>query len=162
MRYHLLAESVLYLEISPKDYSGISRWPDVAVDPLGNGMAVWTEIDGSGHYYTRARRYVAASGWAASNRIESSSAYADSARVALDPAGRGVIIWRKDVNQYGHLLASRFVPPNQWSGPSTVRGGTTFGITAPYDVAVLPSGEAIVIWQETVGPNVAFYAAHFK
>src|SRR3972149_5143045 len=68
-----------------------ATFPQVAVDPRGNAIAVWRQFDGNIDNLT-ANRYVAGLGWTGEVLIEAEDAGgATQPQIALDPPGKAIV-----------------------------------------------------------------------
>jgi len=74
--------------------------PDVAIDPGGNGMAVWTRIGENPRAGIYASRYTAGVGWSARESIgpplDTGPGGAIHARVGTDGLGRFTTVWMRN------------------------------------------------------------------
>lgn len=125
--------------------------PQIAFNSQGNGMAVWTQNDGS-RERTYARPYVAGNGWGAVSILDVATAsYVAGPRVAVDPNDNAVVVWSQTSGaNRSRIWSSRYTTGGGWSaaeaiGPETV---STYGA----QVAVDASGNAMAVWPQS-GPT---------
>jgi hypothetical protein len=100
------------------------EYPRVAVDPVGNALAVWREAPEGGVFEVWAAWCVALSGWGPARRLQSPTAWgANAPSVAVDARGNGIVAWhRGDVG--GRIVwAARFQPTGGWGPPEPIGMG---------------------------------------
>ena len=81
-------------ELIETQNTGDADFPQVAVDPGGNAIAVWVQQDGP-QENVWANQYVAGAGWGTAELIETGDGYARYPQVAVDPTGNAVCVWSK-------------------------------------------------------------------
>ena len=82
--------------------------PQIAVDNIGNAIAVWEHYDGT-HNYIWANRYTAGGGWGAAGPIEpDNGGGAYEPQVALDGSGNAIAVWRQWDGTNTRIWASRY------------------------------------------------------
>jgi hypothetical protein len=82
--------------------------PDVALDPNGDAVAVWSQRDGVSDSIW-ANRFTRSAGWGAAERIQSDDAgSAFAPDVALDPNGNAVAVWYESAVRSYDIWANRF------------------------------------------------------
>ncbi len=135
--------------------------PRVALDAMGNGLAVMTYSDGtSTGLWTR--RYVAATGWAATpTRVSIDAAGVPSEpRVALDATGHGVVMWLQTVDSHADVWAARY-------------DGTTVGAAtkleqddrgSAYDPAIRlnSGGDGFATWTQSDGEHARIWVNRLR
>lgn len=129
-------------------------YADVALDPAGNGFAVWMSRSDAPARIVWTNRLVATAGWSGAERLDE---IADAAtdlqpHIALDAAGNAIAVWampRPD----GDVWARRFEPATGW-GPAVPVGDTAVGRPAELDLATSPGGAATIAWNEHVGSEL--------
>lgn len=117
-------------------------YPDVAIDPKGNAIAVWKRH--SYRYPTESsiwsNRYAPAEGWGAMVRIDHQEGLKGAPHVVMDPQGNAITVWMHS----NHIWSTRYTPTEGWSGP--VRLEEASGISKSPRVAVDAQGNAIAVW----------------
>lgn len=94
-------------ELIETDDAGGVAWPDVALDPSGNAVAVWEQSDGT-RLNIWANQYVADQGWAAAELIETEDlGDARHPRVAVDPDGNAIAVWYQNDGTRLNVWANR-------------------------------------------------------
>ncbi len=134
--------------------------PQVALDPSGNAVAVWTQSDGM-RGNTWANRFTPTEGWSVAELLETDDAgNAFQAQVALDPNGNAVAVW----NQYDgirfNIWANRFTPTEGW-GVAELLEMDNAGNTETPQVAVDPKGNAVAVWRQNDGERGDISANRF-
>ena len=73
-----------------------AQLPQVAMDPNGNAMVIWTQYDGS-YYNLMLKVYSAADGqWSSPVRINTTPGNVDYSDVVFDHQGNAMVIWEQD------------------------------------------------------------------
>ena len=129
--------------ISARD-GGNASDPEVAVDPSGNAVAVFSQSDGT-RYSIFANRFSPTAGWGAPEQIADDGSSAHGAQVAVDSSGNAVAVWEQF-----NTFANRFTPTAGWGAPEVIDdddGADARGA----QVAVDPSGNAVVVWEQSEG-----------
>ncbi|MGQ0797436.1 MAG: hypothetical protein ACT4OI_06210, partial [Methanobacteriota archaeon] len=121
----------------------------VAMDPGGNGTAVWHQFDGS-RFRTYGNRFTPSAGWGTAVSIDDPN-LADSAwpDVAADANGNAIAVFRQFDGATTSMIANRYVPGSGWTGPTVIEGYTASSDDA--QVAVAASGEATAVWRQWDG-----------
>jgi hypothetical protein len=96
-RYHAGAGQWAPARQLSSGLAGSAHLPDLAVDAAGNAVAVWHQDDGRPtHFDGWLAHYAAASdAWAGAQRFTDGASSAFGVRVALNPAGTGVLAWQQ-------------------------------------------------------------------
>ena len=90
------------------DNAGNTSRPQVAVDPLGNALAVWVQSDGTRDNIW-ANRFSTATGWGTARLIATDDAEgASSPRVAIDSSGNALAVWQQYDGTRTNIWANRF------------------------------------------------------
>ncbi len=124
----------------------------VAIDPCGNAVAVWTRNDGNNYIAqssTLYSNYSATQGslyWTIPVNLSASGSEAANPAIAVDPFGNAVAIWTR-LNGSNFVLQAASLPfGSSWSAPQD--------LSDPHLDAVSPSvvidgaGDATIIWAE--------------
>ncbi len=140
--------------------TGNAFFPQVAVDPAGNAVAIWHQYDGT-RYNIWANRFVTGSGWETAIPIETTdagSAYAP--QVAVDPAGNAVAVWYQSDGMRNNIWTNRFVINSGWRQATRITTGDA-GLAAAPQVAVDPLGNAIIAWYQYDGIQNNIWGSRF-
>ena len=134
--------------------------PQVAMDPGGNAVVVWQQLDLGPNYGIASNRYTLNDGWVptASNWIErQGNSNATTPQVAMDPSGNAVAVWQQLDAPFGvyGIGSNRYNvgwDPNaaNWIERADINNGDA---TTP-QVAMDPDGNAVAVWQQRDGFGV--------
>lgn len=99
-----------------------SLFQDVAVDPNGHVVAIWTQKS-DGHVNLWSNTYKPGAGWQAQNLVENLEAGdAGSAVLAMDSYGRAIAAWRHYFVNFHEYYAAQYMPTGPL--PSLVANGS--------------------------------------
>lgn len=131
--------------------------PQVAVDPSGNAVAVWTRVNGG---FTIAQASTLAFGsnsWSAPVDLSAAGQNAQDAHVGVDAAGNAVAVWAR-FNGSNYIVQSSRLPfGGSWTLPVDLSQPGQDAILS--QVAVDPAGDAIAVWARFNGTNEIIQAA---
>lgn len=143
------------LQIS--DGSSGAYYPALASDGYGNALLAWEQLGTLGYYEIRACRYGAAGAWSAPVVLGTSAASHNfTPRVAMDPAGNGMVAWNRAVditNGPSAVCAVAYRAGSGWqvtgSVPSLQSG--VEGLDDAYGCSLaMSSAGAVLGWAETL------------
>jgi hypothetical protein len=145
--------------LAPTDLSAVGRdaeEPQVAVDPAGDAVAVWTRFDGA-HTIVQAAIRQAGGSWVPSGNLSVPGRDAEEPEVGIDAAGNAIAVWRRhDGSKYIVQSATR-PAGGAWQGPVDL---SVAGETAKEPaLAVDAAGDAVAIWARFDGLDFAVQAA---
>jgi PKD domain-containing protein len=145
--------------LAPTDLSTAGRDaedPQVAVDPAGDAIAVWTRFDGI-HTIVQAAVRQAGGSWVPSGDLSVAGRDAEEPDVAIDAAGNAVAVWRRH-NGSKYIVQSATRPAGgAWQGPVDLSAA---GETAKEPrVAVDAAGDAVAVWTRFDGLDFVVQAA---
>jgi len=131
--------------------SAFSNYPQVAVDPAGNAIAVWEESDGAGIRFAWAKRYVIGSGWGGETSLGggSGTTAADlmAPQIAMDRDGNAIATYRVRANLIYHDgIARRFSPATGWEAGESFEAEMASVSIVP--VVFAPNGDAFAFWTQ--------------
>jgi hypothetical protein len=90
------------------DNAGSAHNPQVAIDPAGNALAVWTQSDGTRDNIW-ANRYTVVGGWGSAELIETDdTGNALVPEVAVDAEGNALAVWYQYDGTRDNIVANRF------------------------------------------------------
>jgi len=126
---------------------GNSSYPQIAVDPNGNALAVWANFDGT-RSSIGSNRYTNAGGWGSSVLIATDTAGAAlHSQIACDVSGNAIAVWvQLDGTQY-NIWANRFVAGGNWGSPTRIKNDATRDAHLP-QIAIDSTGNALAVWGE--------------
>ena len=154
------AAAVVYLDTSTNDITANAD-PQIAVDPTGNAVAVWSVYDWTwNHTSVRANRYVVGTGWAGVTNLSTEAVQiAYSPNVAIDATGNALVVWSQDKDashpDYG-VRAVRYAVGTGWGTPALIESATvaaTRSGSVP-QIAFDPNGNAIAAWYQYGKPGI--------
>ncbi len=149
-------------ELIETDNAGDVFIPQLAMDPSGNAIAVWSQSDGT-RSHLWANRYVAGIGWGTAQLIETDNAGiggAGSAQIAMDSSGNAITVWyhggtRRDI------WANRYVAGTGWGTAQLIETDNAGDALFP-QIAMNASGNAITVWQQHDGGRDNIWANQFN
>jgi len=123
--------------------------PHIAVDALGNALAIWSQFEG-GVFEIWANRNTAGAGWGTAVRVETNPGNATNARVAFDAAsGRAFAVWNQGAgSQCLCVWSNQFTVGSGWGTPQMIASGSAVSAFAPA-IAVDGLGNAYAVWSES-------------
>jgi hypothetical protein len=135
--------------------------PQVAFDPSGNAIAVWTQWEGA-HSRTHAAFRPAGGSFASSQAISPSGQSASGPQISIDSTGKAVAVWYRFDGTFDRVQAA-VRPPNGSFGAATTLSMP--GVEA-YDpqVAAGPDADAntVAVWTGSDGTNLRVQSARRK
>jgi hypothetical protein len=154
--------------VTPEDAGG-GEYPRIAADAAGNAIAVWQHIrskDPQYRFSVWANRYVVGSGWGSSEVIESDNERdANYPRVAVDPAGNAVAVWRQIENFYPdevyNIWGNRYTVGSGWGTAEPVDIGDG-GVASEPRVAMDSAGNAVTVWSQNDGTRDNVYSNRYS
>ena len=135
-------------------------FPQVAVDPRGNAIAVWRQFDGNIDNLT-ANRYVAGLGWTGEVLIEAEDAGgATQPQIALDPQGNAIVVWRQSNGTRDSIMANGYVAGVAWGAPVYVETDDAGNAAYP-QVDADTAGNAVAVWHQSDGTRTNIWANRY-
>jgi PKD domain len=119
--------------------------PDVAIDPAGDAVAVWSWQGPSGTV-VQAAFHPAGGGWTAPAQVSGTPASpAPRARTAIDGGGNAVVVWLGGPAP-GVRAATRPRATGAWSRPAAV--STAGQAASTPEFSINPAGNALAVWRQ--------------
>ncbi|MDH3623923.1 MAG: hypothetical protein OES69_07100 [Myxococcales bacterium] len=123
--------------------------PEVAVDPSGNAIAVWIQMDyeRSG---TWSNRWTPEGGWGTAEYIgddDDSGIGGGQLQVAIDASGHAIAVW-KEPDQY--VWSNRWTPEGGWGTAERIHDDAP-NVVGLAQVAVDGSGNVVAVWVQSDG-----------
>ncbi|MGA1820950.1 MAG: hypothetical protein ACMUIG_00325, partial [Thermoplasmatota archaeon] len=132
---------------------GDAAYPQVAVDPYGNAVAVWQHYDGT-RVNIWSNRYTAGVGWDNAQLIETDNdGGAAYPQVAVDSAGNAVAVWYQFDGTRNNICSNLFTAGVGWGTAELIETNDTGNAYDP-QVAIDPKGNAVVVWYQIDGLHV--------
>ena len=139
---------------------GQALYPQVAIDPGGNAIAVWQQSDGT-RYNILANRYTPASGWGEAELIETdNSGWAEHPQVAVDPNGNATAVWSQSDGTLYNIWANRYTPVSGWGTAGLIETENSGDASEP-QVAIDANGNAIALWHQWDGIRYNIWANRY-
>jgi hypothetical protein len=130
--------------------AGDALRPQVAMDPAGNAVAVWSQFDGLSDDIW-ANRYTPDESWGDAERIGNNAAgQATRPRIAMDALGSAVVVWTQSHGRYPSVWSNRYTPTSGWGTAEPVETYDGERIWEP-QIAMDAAGNAIAFWSQRVG-----------
>jgi hypothetical protein len=134
------------LQLSAEGQS--AETPQVAVDAAGDAVAVWSRSNGSKYIVQSATR-PAGGVWGPPLDLSAAGADAKGPQVAVDGAGRFVVVWSRSTGPSTAVIQSATgLPSGAWSGPDEL---STSGRNDEPQIAVDSRGDAVAVWRHYEG-----------
>jgi len=131
-------------ELLETEAGGITQI-QVASNPSGDGIAVWSQTNGT-YYHIWAARYYALSGWEVAELVEEDAAtYAFYPKPALDSNGNAIVVWSASETGYDHIWANRYEVGKGWGNATRLEKESSLHASYP-GVAVDSDGNAIAVF----------------
>jgi hypothetical protein len=142
------------------DNAGNVGYPSIAMDAVGNGIAVWGQSDGT-IYKVWTNRYVVGSGWGTAALLENNnSGDANPGPVVMDANGNAMVAWSKFDGTLTNVWANRYVAGSGW-GTATMIENNNAGDAGIPSIAMNASGAAVAVWHQWDGTHNKIWANHF-
>jgi len=126
---------------------GDADGPQIAVDAVGNALAVWQQYDGA-RYNIWSNRYTNGSGWGTAALIETDNAgYAYDPQIAIDTSGNALAVWRQSDGTRDNIWANRYTNGSGW-GTATLIETDNAGNAYYPQIAFDASGNALAVWEQ--------------
>jgi hypothetical protein len=134
---------------------GGSSSPQVASDPAGNAMALWS---GAG---IRANRYAVSGGWGTAEDIRGALGGPQGDQdVAVSPDGNAIAIWRQFDSTLTNVWANRYLPGSGWGTAELIETNDS-GHVQHLQVAVDQNGNAVAVWEQSDGTRDSIWANRY-
>ncbi|MBL0226644.1 MAG: hypothetical protein IPQ16_14045 [Geobacteraceae bacterium] len=140
---------------------GAASAPQVAMDAIGNAMAVWDQDDGKRNNIWSSR-YIAGVGWGTAVLIETNDAgTARYPQVKIDAKGSAVAVWQQSDGTLNNIWANRYVVGVGW-GAAVILETDKSGDALLPQIAVDAQGNAIAIWSQSDGTRENIWSNRYS
>ncbi len=143
---------------------GNASVPQVAVDAVGNAIAVWQQ-EGVAGPRIWANRFIApsatsAGGWSVPQSIGLDSADALFPQIAMDRNGNAIAVWQQSDGTSVNIVANRF-SNGVWNGAELIESQPGNAINPR--IAVNAAGNAVIVWSQfnAAGTTADIWANQF-
>lgn len=138
--------------------SDLGQEPDLAIDPEGNGIAVWHQYrDGSVRVW--ANRFATGLGWGTPETIETAPQGAYFPRIGMDGAGNAVAVWRQSDSTRYDIWSNRYTVGSGWGMPKLISGAAQH--CQPPEIAVGSAGDGVAVWTQTDSDGPGLWASRY-
>ncbi|MGB8329977.1 MAG: hypothetical protein WCE62_07600, partial [Polyangiales bacterium] len=137
------------------DDQGDAVTPQLGSDTLGNAVAVWVRSAGTREVW--ANLYTGSGGWGTAERIDASNTTdAREPRLAVDPSGSAVAVWRQSGGGGDSIWSNRYTPGDGWADAQRIDSETA-GTRPDAEVAIDADGDATAIWSVGGSPGAGIW-----
>ncbi len=135
--------------------------PNLAVNPSGFAVTVWTQRDGSSVLVNSASLASGETLWQlAGNTVSVPGQSSFSAEVTFNPEGIAVAIWNGGVDPESIIQTANFnAQTNQWIGHQDISTNEVFA-SAP-QISFNPNGNALAVWTALTDTHLIIQSAGF-
>jgi hypothetical protein len=137
-------------ECAESNAVGDAGQPQVAVDPRGDAVVVWTQFDADDESLSIwSNRFTTGDGWSGAGPVESDINDLVVPQVAMDANGYAIAVWERVDNNDGRsdVWSKRQTPTGDWVGSQPVEVNDSGNAWFP-QVGADPEGNAIAVWQQ--------------
>ena len=140
---------------------GYAAGQRIAVDTLGNAMAVWSQADGATTNLYANRYNVATGTWGTAQLIETGIGYPFGQQIAVDNAGNAMAVWSQVDGSTINLYANRYnVVTGTWGTAQLIESGGDAANSV--QIAIDAQGNAIAVWTQSDGYSYSLYANRYN
>jgi hypothetical protein len=139
--------------------AGQADSPRLAVDRVGNAIAIWSVHDGT-RRSVWANRYAVGGGWGNAGLVEQNDGDANRPHVAMDPSGHALAVWQQVENGVSNTFFSRYTVAGGWTARALVENGSEDS-SVP-QIAIDADGDALAIWSQIEGGTRSIFSNRFE
>lgn len=146
-----------------KEKGNIS-YPRIAIDDIGNVMAVWTQRSlGESNYNLWFNRFNAQTGlWGTAELIELNEGDASQLDIAADPSGNVTAVWQMYGEGQFNVWVNRYdVNQSKW-GTKRLLETDNAGVASVPQVAMDKNGNTLALWQQHNGIERNIYSSRYN
>jgi hypothetical protein len=125
--------------------TGNATNPQIAMDSGGIAVAVWQQVDGSGHQSIYANR-LSGGVWGTAKVLETGNGDASSPQVAMDSNGNAMVVWQQVDSSGNHSILANRYSDGVWGGSKWLEAGS--GDASNPQIAMDNNGNAMVVWEQ--------------
>jgi hypothetical protein len=125
--------------------------PEVALDPQGDAVAVWSRLSGVNYIVQAALRLAGSGTWQSAVDLSAAGQNALAPQVALDAQGNAIVVW----NRGGTVQAAVRPVGGGWQPALDISAA---GSGNP-QIAIDPQGNALVLWERRGATTTTVQAA---
>lgn len=151
-----------------EDNDGITNGPNVAVDPRGNAVVIWSQTVGGDEPNAWTNRFTPDTGWGSAELLEGLEGGAWEPSIAMDSNGNALAVWYQRehalelLHREGNFLdiwVNSFTPEGGWGDAERIDSGD--GDAARPQIAMDPSGNGLAVWHQSDGNRFSIRANRF-
>jgi uncharacterized protein YbdZ (MbtH family) len=147
-------------ELIESDNSGTATRPQIAFDPNGNALAVWTQSDGT-RYNVWANRYQPGSGWGTAELIETDNAgLAYRPQIDIDASGNALAVWYQSDGTRHSIWSNRYTAGAGWGTAELIESDNQADAYYP-QVSFDANGNAMAVWHQIEGGNYNIWSNYY-
>jgi hypothetical protein len=140
--------------------AGAAYDSNVVFDANGNGMAIWTQNDGT-YLRIQSRRYIPSSGWGTVKQVDNgSAAMAMSPKIAADGLGNLMAVWLQTSAGVTSIWTNLYSASSGWGTAALLETVNPAGGNKP-EIAMDSAGNAIVVWYAFDGSWTSLWAKRY-
>ncbi len=140
--------------------AGLTGAFDIAFDPEGNAIAIWSQ-DSGGVLSMFAKRYTPGTGWGSVESVENDDAgNAQYPNIAFDPAGNAIAVWQQSDGTSYNVCANIYTAGRGW-GTVSILDTEDMDAQSP-TITVNSNGVAMVIWTQSDGRRDCIWVSEYK
>jgi fibronectin type III domain protein len=126
---------------------------DIASDPDGNAILIWSREVLPGSNDMVSLRYTEGTGWGTTVDTVESGISSEMVYIAADPYGNALATYhRDDGSGIKDAIAARYVSDTGWETPEVIDSAS--GTAAPPHIAIDSDGNAIAVWAQDDGTEI--------
>jgi len=143
------------------DNAGPAIDPQVAVDGLGDAVAIWTQADGI-HNNIWANRYAADNAWGTPALVESdNSGDAALPQIAVGANGNAVAVWQQSDSTRTNIWSNRYTAGANWDTATLIETDNVGDAQLPH-IAVGGNDQAVAVWEQYDGARYNIQANLYR
>ena len=130
--------------------------PQIAFDPSGNAIAIWSQFDGFDQR-VQSSKLTPGGSWSPPVNLSATGQDANYPQIAVDSSGNAVAVWAITDGINTVAQSSRLPVGGSWTTPVTLSASGQDSYNP--QVAVDASGNAVSVWTRTDGSNTILQAS---
>ena len=143
------------------DDAGNASAPQIAIDSLGNALAVWQQSDGTRNNIW-ANRYTNGLGWGTATLIETNNAGAAvRSQIAIDSLGNALAVWEQWDGTRNNIWANRYTASSATWGTAVLIETNNLGDVFVPQIVFDASGTAMAVWEQSDGTRNNIWANRY-
>lgn len=145
-------------ELIETGYAGDAYNPRIALDPSGNGQAVWSQFDGA-RMNIVTNHYAAAVGWGMGTTI-GGAGNAGTPEIAFDTNGNALAVWVESDGTHYNVWSSRCPAGSSWGTAALIETDNAGDAGSP-KIAFDAVGNASAVWSQSDGTRINIRANRY-